>query len=204
MNIFYLDDNPKICAQYHCDKHVVKMIIEYAQLMSTAHRMLDGELYIDDSSGRKIKRWRLDDSDMEQVVYKASHVNHPSAIWTRQSTGNYKWLYDLWFDLCSEYTHRYGKEHMTWTKLVIPLDFNPKNLAKGPMTNIPQAMPDHCKMTLPIDAYRNYYLLEKQRFAKWTKREIPEWFNEPTRQNQNTYGPTSRNDGIQYTLREAV
>ena len=54
MNIFYLDRHPKICAEYHCDKHTVKMIIEYAQLMSTAHRVLDGEEYYDKTSnGRK-------------------------------------------------------------------------------------------------------------------------------------------------------
>lgn len=178
MNVFYLNDDPVKCAQEHCDKHVVKMIIEYAQLMSTAHRMLDGELYVDKTANnRRIKRWRLSDRHNEETLYKASHVNHPSAIWARQSTENYKWLYNLWLDLCSEYTHRYGKEHLTWTKLMIPLGYSPKNLPKGSMTPIPQAMPDHCKMPHAIDAYRNYYIKEKARFAKWTKRQIPEWFN---------------------------
>ena len=84
MNIFYLDTNPIKAAELHCDKHVVKMIIEYAQLMSTAHRVLDGELYEDrTANNRRIKRWRLNNNDMENVVYKASHINHPSAIWTR-------------------------------------------------------------------------------------------------------------------------
>ena len=80
MNIFYLDPDPKTCAQMHCDKHVTKMIIEYSQLMSTAHRVIDGEEYIDNSSGRKIKRWKLSDI-REDVLYKATHINHPSAIW---------------------------------------------------------------------------------------------------------------------------
>ena len=44
MNIFYLHENPEICAEYHCDKHVVKMILETAQMLSTAHRIIDGEL----------------------------------------------------------------------------------------------------------------------------------------------------------------
>ena len=69
MNIFYLDRDAKLAAQYHCDKHVVKMIIEYAQLMSTAHRMLDGDEYIDASSGRRIKRWRLKNESMENILY---------------------------------------------------------------------------------------------------------------------------------------
>ena len=71
MNIFYLDRDVKTCATYHNDKHVVKMILEYAQLLSTAHRMLDGKEYIDASSGRRIKRWRLEDDQMENMLYKA-------------------------------------------------------------------------------------------------------------------------------------
>ena len=78
MNIFLLNENPLLCAEQHCDKHVVKMVIEYAQLMSTAHRYLDGELYGElTDKGRKIKRWRHPNSNMEATLYKASHVNHP-------------------------------------------------------------------------------------------------------------------------------
>ena len=110
MNIFYLDPDPQICAEMHISKHVVKMIIEYSQLMSTAHRFLDGVEYIDASSGRRIKRWRLDD-EREQSLMKASHINHPSAIWCRENKENYKWLYDMWVCLCDEYTYRYGKVH---------------------------------------------------------------------------------------------
>lgn len=178
MNIFYLDSNTKTCAQYHCDKHVVKMIIEYAQLMSTAHRLLDGEQYIGKSKlGRNIKRWKHPNSELEETLYKASHINHPSAVWARQSSANYNWLYNLWLDLCMEYNHRYGKDHLTWTKLMVPLGSLPDNIYHGPMTEMPQCMPDHCKMESPIDAYKQYYRKEKQRFAKWTKRQIPEWFN---------------------------
>ena len=111
MNVFYLDRDPVTAAKMHCDKHVVKMIIEYAQLMSTAHRVLDGEMYYGlTKNGRKIKRWKLN-SNMEDILYKASHINHPSAIWARQSNNNYNWLYCLFTALCDEYTHRYGKVH---------------------------------------------------------------------------------------------
>ena len=93
MNIFYLDQNPRICAEMHLDKHVVKMILEYAQLLSTAHRVLDGEEYFDMTiNGRKIKRWRMSNSYMENGLMKASHINHPSNIWLRQSKQNYHHL----------------------------------------------------------------------------------------------------------------
>jgi len=84
MNIFYLSDNYEDAAKMHCDSHCSKMIIEYAQLLSTAHRVLDGDEYTDlTKNGRKIKRWRLDGElgrNREPYLYKACHVNHPSAI----------------------------------------------------------------------------------------------------------------------------
>ena len=81
MNIFYLHEEPKTCAEQHLDKHVVKMLIEYAQLMSTAHRMLDGQEYVAKSkTGRKVTRYRLDNPNEEATVYKACHLNHPSAV----------------------------------------------------------------------------------------------------------------------------
>ena len=132
MNIFALDTDPVIAAQSHCDKHVVKMIIEYAQLMSTAHRVLDGALYQDKTANnRSIKRWRLPDEVLEKDVYKASHVNHPSGIWTRQTKANYDYMYKMWFALCKEYTHRYGKTHMSDSKLRDALGWLPKNIKTG-------------------------------------------------------------------------
>ena len=104
MNIFYLHNNPIKSAKMHCDKHVVKMVIEYAQLLSTAHRMLDGTQYTDASSGRRIQRWKLDNSNMDGVLYKASHINHPSAIWVRENAIQYQYMYDLFVELCDEYT----------------------------------------------------------------------------------------------------
>ena len=117
MNIFYLHEDPVRSAQLHCDKHVVKMIIEYAQMLSTAHRMLDGTQYIDQSSGRRIKRWRLANPYMESFLYKASHINHPSAVWVRENAIQYQYMYDMFVALCDEYTYRYGKVHMTDDKL---------------------------------------------------------------------------------------
>jgi hypothetical protein len=178
MNIFYLDPDPSTCAKMHLDKHVVKMIIEYAQLMSTAHRVLDGEQYTDKTANnRNIQRWRMKDELSEHTLYKASHVNHPSAIWVRQSKENYRWLYRMWFYLLQEYTYRYGKKHAC-EKLMSALYLNPMNIPKGIFTEPTLAMPDTYKV--PNDAiksYQNYYIHDKSRFAKWKNRETPEWFS---------------------------
>lgn len=176
MNIFYLDEDPKVCAQLHCDKHVVKMIIEYAQLMSTAHRVLDGELYEDrTANNRRIKRWRLGNEKDEEVIYKASHINHPSGIWTRTSKENYKWLFELWCELCLEYTHRYGRRHLTDEKLFHILAKLPKNLPEGPLTKMAQAMPNDVKTENSIVAYQDYYRKYKSQIARWTARPVPEF-----------------------------
>jgi hypothetical protein len=176
MNIFYLDNNVKTCAEYHNDKHVVKMILEYAQLLSTAHRMLDGDEYVDASSGRRIKRWRLENESMENILYKASHINHPSAVWVRQSNNNYNWLMCLFQDLLQEYTHRYGKIHAT-DRLVYWLRQPPANIPVGYFTQPTPAMPDEYKVPDSIQSYRNYYIGAKKTMAKWKNRPIPEWWS---------------------------
>jgi hypothetical protein len=179
MNIFYLSSNPKACAEMHCDKHVVKMIIEYAQLMSTAHRILDGEEYIDTTAnGRKIKRWRMKDEKFENGLMKASHVNHPSGVWVRQSKQNYMWLNRMWNYLLLEYTHRYNKRHAC-SKYMEVLYIWPENIPDVPFTEPPPAMPDYCKVPSDsISSYHKYYINEKIRFAKWKNREVPLWFRE--------------------------
>ena len=176
MNIFYLDSNPVTAAQMHNDKHVVKMIIEYAQLMSTAHRVLDGELYYGlTKNGRKIKRWKLN-SNMEGILYKASHINHPSAIWARSSNNNYNWLYCLFTALCDEYTHRYGRVHETDRKLRDVLKTPPMNIPTGYKTQPPQAMPDDVKVKDDsLLAYKKYYIKYKNGFNIYTKRDVPTW-----------------------------
>lgn len=175
MNIFYLDTDPVKAAQMNCDKHVVKMIIECAQLLSTAHRFLDGELWVDASSGRKLKRWKLSDPAKEEIIYKATHINHPSAVWARESKENYEWLYTHFMALCNEYTHRYGKIHLTQTKLENELDKVPENIPNIGLTKMPQAMPDYCKHADSVQAYRTYYINEKAAMLKYTNREKPEW-----------------------------
>ena len=153
MNIFYLDEDPKLCAQYHCDKHCVKMIVEQVQLLSTAHWMTGGE-----------------------APYKKTHINHPSNKWVRESLSNYVWLCDMTMELCKEYTYRYGKTHKTQQHLEWCI-VNLPNIEDKGFTEMPQAMPDECKRENPIDGYRNYYNVEKAYMCKWKNRITPEWFN---------------------------
>ena len=158
MNIFMLDKNPVKAAQYHCDKHVVKMILETGQLLSTAWRMIDGDEFAD-----------------SRGMYKCTHKNHPSAVWVRETNNNYGWLYRLFLELGKEYTYRYGKEHLTIKKLKRPLDMAPFGIKQGFMTEMPQCMPDDAKRPDPVDGYRNYYRVHKAPILNYTKRPEPEW-----------------------------
>lgn len=174
MNIFYLDSNPATCAEYHCDKHVVKMIVEYAQLLSTAHRVIDGNHCRGISkTGRKQSTFVLPD-DREFTLYRATHINHPSAVWVRESVDHYNWLYSLWINLMQEYTTRYSKQHAT-SRLINDLKNAPTNLAASGFVDPPPCMPDYCKVTGDsVQSYRNYYNNEKAHFTKW-KLNKPLW-----------------------------
>ena len=118
MNIFYLSNDVQKCAEMHVDKHCVKMILEYAQLLSTAHRVLDGTLSIGVSkTGRKQTRYVLPDN-RESILYASTHINHPSAIWCRKGIVQYRWLHNLLIELCKEYTYRYDKIELEFTLYV--------------------------------------------------------------------------------------
>ena len=114
---------------------------------------------------------------MEETLYKACHINHPTAIWTRQSVENYQHLLALWRQLCFEYTFRYGKVHETYRKLCVVLSDVPKNIPKTKFTEPPQCMPEDVKSESVIDAYHKYYAVYKKSFAKWTGRPIPSFMS---------------------------
>ena len=177
MNIFYLSEKPDECAEMHSDKHCVKMLVEYAQLMSTAHRVIDGtEYYGKTKNGHKIKRWLHPNPKLELELYKASHVNHPSNIWVRENEQHYTWLSLMFGELSKEYSRRYGKIHASWSKLHWSLGFPPKNLVHKKWIDPPQCMPDHCKKPDTIDAYRNYYMTEKASISTWKYSQQPTWW----------------------------
>jgi hypothetical protein len=189
MNIFFLDFDTVKCAQMHNDKHCIKMILEYSQLLSTAHRVLDGK----EVEGkkmvagsfpirwRKFKTWKLEDSRNDNL-YSATHISHPSAIWVRQSDSNYRWLHKLLGELCKEYTYRYGKIHKCESSgLVDSLRQLPNNIPSGNFTEPTPAMPSEViVINDSIASYRNYYNQNKQHLASWNgkvnSRSIPEWF----------------------------
>jgi hypothetical protein len=185
MNIFYLDKDPKVCAQMHVDKHCIKMILEYAQLLSTAHRILDGTVSIGlGKTGRKQTRYVLPD-DRESVLYSATHLNHPSAVWCRQSVMNYHWLYTLLVECCKEYTYRYGKVHKCESSgLVNRLQTTPTNInGTKDFTEPTPAMPEDVKVPGDsINSYRRYYVMNKEHLWSWSgkinSRERPKWLSE--------------------------
>ena len=151
MNIFFLDRDIKKCAQYHCDKHCVKMILESVQLLCTAHHM----------SG-------------SVAPYKKSHINHPCSIWVRKSLSNYLYLTELCMELCKEYTSRYNKRHKSEEILMWCIENRP-NINDLGFSDPPKAMPDEYKVTDVVESYRNYYKGDKKRFAVWKNGFYPEW-----------------------------
>ena len=144
MNIFFLSQDPKTCAEMHCDQHVVKMIVEYGQMLSTAHRVCGNE---------------------DERLYKIAHLNHPSTKWCRAYHDNYHYLLSLWHWLTNEYQNRYYRVHATQKRLQDVI-FNIPPLPSG-ASEIPQCMPDKYKSADPIKAYRRFYKYDKSRFATY-------------------------------------
>jgi hypothetical protein len=161
------------------------MILEYAQLLSTAHRVLDGVLTVGLSqSGRKQQRYILSD-EREQMLYSATHINHPSAVWVRQSSANYMWLAELLEECCREYSYRYGKIHKVESSGLMQILKNvfPINISDKPFTEPTPAMPDECKVPGDsIQSYHNYYWSNKKHLWSWkgkiNSRERPRWMSD--------------------------
>jgi len=162
MNVFVLDEDPKQASEYHCDKHVLKMILEYTQLMSTAHHELGYGFLINENN-----------------IYKATHVNHPAAIWTRDNNQNYGWLWRLARNLCNEYTKRYGKTHKT-EEMIIRLSFYPADI-KCTTHKTPFWSPKGYEygkgqpFNSAVEAYRQYYMVDKKDIVTW-KNDVPNWY----------------------------
>jgi len=182
MNIFYVDSNPQVAAQSLVDRHVVKMILETTQLLSTAHRVLDGVETIEKqySSGvikprlRNVRLYKLND-ERDGILYKATHINHPSSIWVRQSAANYDWLYQHLLALSDEYEFRYGKKHKC-SSLYDALKNQPLNIPTGSFTQPTPAMDKSFIVSDDSVAnYRNYYKNGKSHLFRWTKRNPPSW-----------------------------
>ena len=181
MNIFVLSTDPIEAAVQQCDKHVPKMAVESGQMLSTAHRVLDGKLTRRPSKSGKtmVKYWEMD-SEVESIYYKAVHVGHPCTVWSMESDSNYRWHWEHMKALLKEYTYRYGKTHSTETKLGLELGLLPKNIPVGDYTPFKLAMGSNpeCMFEDPVKSYRAFYKTKQKRFKMdWTKRQVPQWFN---------------------------
>lgn len=173
MNIFALSDNPTEAAQFMCDKHIRKMIIETAQMLSTACWYHNKNV--------------LDKNTMK--LYKPTHVNHPCNKWVRENDYNWLWLYCHWLALDNEYIHRFGKRHGSNPSndrlrlIEVYANDIPTTYSFTKATPPPQAMPWYCKVSPEnswentVKAYREYYIIEKNDIAEWnTARKEPHWW----------------------------
>lgn len=182
MNIFVLDENPELAAKYHCDKHVVKMILETTQLLVSTYYSLKNIYTNKNITNEQLKKifpnFPLQDENWEIKYYKLTHINHPCTKWTRESFSNFNWLLNLWIYLCKEYTDRYNKTHKLEKVLKWMKDNKPKWFKDFWLTEFAKAMPEEYKVEFnSVQSYRNYYLWAKYKFAKWSYSEKPYWWN---------------------------
>ena len=180
MNIFILDEDPVIAARMLCDRHIPKMIVESAQMLSTAHRLLDGSPTKRRSRSGKTIQTYYEFKDMrDELYYTAVHKHHPCTTWTMASIENYNWHYGHFAEMSKEFTFRRQKKHATWEKIGMILAAPPINIPKIKRTEFAQAMSHYpeCKVEgNAVQAYRNYYHRAKP-FAKWEwGREAPNWW----------------------------
>lgn len=157
MNIFVLSEDPREAARFQCDRHVVKMILESAQMLST----------ICHQHGRP-------------APYKATHAQHPCTLWAGECAENYAWLHQHLVGLLDEYTERYGKTHATAAHVETLWENRPALPTRGALTPFAQVMPEQYRIADdPVTAYRNFYQGEKAAIAKWKHGNMPPWFSVP-------------------------
>jgi len=158
MNIFYLDSDPKLCAQYHCDKHVVKSVLETTQILCTVIQLQQDEEL--------------------SFLYAPICINNPCVKWAQQSMYNFLWLQQLGSQLAEEYTYRYDRRHKCQScirDIVVWVRAAAFPVISG-LTVRPQLMPSVYKDDMdPRTAYRNYYLGDKTHLLKYTRRHVPDW-----------------------------
>lgn len=185
MNIFILDENIEKSAQAHCDRHIVKMPLEMAQMLSTNLYILNGitskaQSFREESRVKQIFQGfpkKPSTSERFRDYYMMYNPNHPCTIWLRQSLENTKYGIELFTALLDEYTYRYNKTGILykvcqWMKDNYAFDLLPEI----GLTPFAQALPEDLKSENAVEAYRKYYIRDKSHLAKWSKRGIPEWW----------------------------
>ena len=163
MNIFFLDKTPEKSAQYLCDKHIPKMLLESAQMLSTAVRKYEED---------------TETTPLAEPIYKSAYPNHPMTIWVSETLGNFTWALDNAIWINNEYKLRFNKIQKSYKVLKNIIDFELNaHIPEGDFTEPPQCMPDEYRDKDYVTAYRRYYNTDKKYFAKWEKgRQQPEWW----------------------------
>ena len=147
MNIFFLDRDPVKAAEYNCNKHCIKIILEAGECLRIAHGKPSG--------------WK----------------NHEIVKWVRKTRQNYLWTAHHALALCKEYSYRYDNKVHAWEEDVLALtQIVPASIMKENFTAPPQCMPAEYRLNDFVAGYRNYYLQGKRHLAKWTRREQPFWW----------------------------
>ena len=163
MNIFFLDKFPLKAAEYLCDKHIPKMLLESAQMLSTAVRKYEEE---------------TNSTPLAEPIYKSAYPNHPMTKWVCETKDNFDWTLDNALAIYDEYKLRFNKIHKSYKVLKNIIDFELNaHIPEGDFTEPPQCMPDEYRDKDYVTAYRRYYNTDKKYFAKWEKgRGCPEWW----------------------------
>ena len=146
MNIFVLDADPERAARDLCDRHVVKMCLETAQILST----------------------------ITGGPYRPTHRAHPCVVWAGASRGNALWLREHGLAIAREYSRRYGGRIHASEHVII--DARLGAVPPGSLTPHVQCLPDAYRGPCAVEAYRRYYLAEKARIARWAYGPAPAWW----------------------------
>ena len=193
MNIFALDGKPRRCARCHVDKHVIRLLLEYCLFLYTAHWALYYPELLQCKSAIALSRAQkklpvpeyMSDAPRcdatQEPTYRPCHIHHPCAVWTRKSSGNYRWLTTLGLEVAREYTHRFQKthscqKHIEWLAVHVP-----PTIRRFPHITFAVAMDEEYKCSSdPIECYRNYYNTSKKErgLVKYTKRHVPHWLSD--------------------------
>ncbi|NIN64203.1 MAG: hypothetical protein GTO63_05790 [Anaerolineae bacterium] len=156
MNIFVLDESPLTAAEMHCDKHVGKMTLEVAQMLSTINH----------------KHGKL-------APYKPTHANHPCVLWAEANTENYQWLVEYGKELGRQFYHRFDKHHKSTSVVYLASLHRPDLPYAGRPTEPVQCMPAHLHSDNTVESYRRFYHEYKSYFATWERGvEAPDWWDQ--------------------------
>lgn len=156
MNIFVLSSDSTQAARWQCDKHLVKMVVETAQLLCAAYPKGD-------------------------APYKPTHVNHPCAVWARKTQQNFAWLAHHGMELGAEFERRFGKPHKS-SEVILWCFKNRRalGLPNKKLTSFAKCVPEDLKHLPTVQAYREYYVRDKAEFATWRlPARAPYWWPFP-------------------------